>query len=123
MPIDLAFLHGRLAFTLVLYFFLCAAWGLAAYQRGGGVSGAYLGALAIGVAALVAQALVGVALVIMGAQPASWLHIAYGTLAAVSLPVAHGFARRRASRRALLIYALAALWVFGLTVRALTTGR
>jgi hypothetical protein len=116
------YLHQGLARTLILYLLICTAWGWLNVFRRAGVGRAYLGTLAIAEVVLVAQALLGGALVLAGYQPATWLHAVYGALAGLTLPAVHGYARAQPHRRAPLAYALAALFVFALVLRALTTG-
>lgn len=113
--------HGVLANSVVLYLLLVGLWGLRGYLRHYGVSRNYLGALAIGEAVLLLQALVGAVLLFMGRVPREELHYLYGVGSALGLPLAYSYLRGREDRRALLVYSLTTLFVFGLAVRAITT--
>ena len=116
-------LHDRLAVTLILFMFVTGVWGVVAYARGGALSGSFSGTLAIGQALIMAQVLAGVALVIVGLRPPDPTHYLYGATAILSLPFVWSYARRRDARQALLMYAIVALFIFGLGVRGITTGR
>jgi hypothetical protein len=69
------------------------------------------------------QALAGVALLLMGRRPSTWLHLVYGLGPLVILAIAHALARdENFLRRPWVPFALASFICFGLTLRALTTG-
>jgi hypothetical protein len=116
-------LHDRLSVTVMLFMAAIGAWGLFAYLRGQAVSGSYAGALAIGEALVIAQVAAGVIVLAAGARPPSATHYLYGITAVLVLPFAWSYLRARNQRQALLIYSLIALFIFGLAVRGMTTGR
>lgn len=111
-------LHATLAGTVTVYALLLGLWGLIRYARGEGVDGSYLGAVVIAEVLILVQAGMGVALVIQGLRVARMIHILYGVLAAISFPATFAFTQGEASRREMLYYALVALFVFGLSIRA-----
>jgi hypothetical protein len=118
-----ALLHDRLSITMMLFMAAVGAWGIIAYLRGQSVSGSYAGALAIGEALIVAQVGAGVAMLATGARPPTPTHYLYGLTAVLVLPFAWSYLRARNQRQALLIYSLVALFIFGLAVRGVVTGR
>lgn len=107
----------------MLFMAAVGAWGIFAYLRGQSLSGSYAGALVIGEALVVAQSGAGAAIFASGARSATSTHYLYGLTAVLVLPFAWSYLRTRNPRQALLIYGLIALFVFGLAVRGITTGR
>ena len=71
----------------------------------------------------IAQALIGVVLLIMGKRPSDWLHLVYGFGPLIILAVAHALARDENFRtRPWAPFAVASFICFGLSLRALMTG-
>ena len=116
-------LHDRLSVTVMLFMAAVGAWGIVAYLRGHSVSGSYAGALAVGETLVMVQVGAGVMMLATGARPPSATHYLYGITAVLVLPFAWSYLRARNQRQALLIYALIALFIFGLAVRGMVTGR
>jgi hypothetical protein len=116
-------LHDRLSVTMMLFMAAVGIWGIVAYLRGQSVSGSYAGALAVGEALVLAQVAAGAAMLMTGARPATATHYLYGITAVLVLPFAWSYLRSRHQRQALLIYSLIALFIFGLAVRGMITGR
>ncbi len=118
-----ALVHDRLSITLMLFMAAVGAWGIVAYLRGQSISGSYAGALAIGQVLVLVQVAAGATMVVSGARPPNATHYLYGITAILALPFAWSWLRGRSQRQALLIYGLVALFIFGLAVRGMTTGR
>jgi len=120
----LAVLHARLLVTILLFFGALSIWGLFGYLRGQNISGSYKGALAIGELLMLAEFVIGVLLLLSGAQPYRLsIHILYGIVAIIGLPGAFAYTRGRDDRWELLIYVAVCLFLCGIALRALTTGR
>jgi hypothetical protein len=115
-------MHDRLATSMMLFMFAVGVWGLFMYFTGGGVTGSFSGALAIGEVLIIAQVALGVILYFRGFRPESTIHILYGATAVVALPFIWSYMRERDARQALLIFSLGALFVGGLAIRGMTTG-
>lgn len=111
-------LHSGLANAATIFTLLLSLWGFWRYMRGEGVDGSFLGAVVIGEVLLIVQALMGVFLMGGGAMPDRSVHILYGIVALLSFPAFYAFIRGRDSRREMLLWALLALFVFGVTIRA-----
>jgi len=109
--------------TVILFMAAVGLWGIFIYLRGQSVTGSYAGALAIGEALVLAQVAAGVLIVGAGARPPSSTHYLYGITAVLVLPFAWSYFRNRDQRQALLIYSLVTLFIFGLAVRGIMTGR
>ncbi|HEX6291483.1 MAG TPA: hypothetical protein VFZ66_20035 [Herpetosiphonaceae bacterium] len=120
---NIIFIHNRLSITMLLFMLALGLWGLWNFVRGEGVTGSYWGGLAVGEGLVIAQGVLGVLLYIMGGAPARGiLHILYGTVSIVALPAAFSFTRGRATRYETLIYAIVALFLAGVSIRARLTG-
>ena len=119
----LAILHDRLATSTLLFMAVAGAWGCLTFLRGGSLTGSLAGTFIIGQILVVAQGLVGAALYLGGARPASATHYLYGLTAVLVLPFVWSYMRDRNPRQALLFYSLLALFIAGLAVRGMTTGR
>jgi mannitol-specific phosphotransferase system IIBC component len=70
----------------------------------------------------IVQGLIGIALFLQGGRPHDQLHWLYGPLLVIVLPIAASYLSGRESRREPLVYGLAALFMFGLAIRAFMTG-
>lgn len=114
-------IHAQIAMALVLYYALVGLWGLALGLAGRPVDGSYRGALYLAVGVAAVQVLTGVVLLLMGLRPRDDLHPLYGLSLLVALPLAHQYLARR--WRPPLAYGLACLFMAGLAVRGITTGR
>jgi hypothetical protein len=120
--IDVALIHSRTAISAVLFALALGVWALWSFLRGRGVGSSYWGALIIGELLMLAQGFLGILLVFGGARPADWLHVLYGVLVALSWPGVYVYTRARGDRREAGLYALVSFFVFGLALRAITTG-
>ena len=116
-------MHDRLSLTVLLFMAALGVWGAVAYLRGQSLSGSFAGALALGEGLVIVQVAAGVILLLAGARPPSATHYLYGITAILALPFAWSWLRGRSQRQALLIYSLVALFIFGLAVRGMITGR
>jgi uncharacterized membrane protein len=114
-------LHQQVANAIVLYFAALGLWGLVLALARRPFDSAYRGALIIGIILGVAQAIVGVTLVLGGRQPRDDLHYLYGLSVIVALPLVHQYVSNRRWSR-VLTYGLASLFIMGLGIRAITTG-
>jgi hypothetical protein len=115
-------LHSRLQITIALTLAALVLWGLVCALRGG-LGRGYLAALGMAQLLILAEAALGLALLIGAARPARLaLHIVYGVVACALLPAARAYSRRRADRWAALTYAGACLFLLGVAIRAAQTG-
>ncbi|HEU5013408.1 MAG TPA: hypothetical protein VFT66_12875 [Roseiflexaceae bacterium] len=120
----LLFIHAALLRTILLFFGVLMLWGVVNFLRREPITGSYRGALIIGEVLMIAQFLVGAAMLLGGLQPARLaLHILYGFVAILALPGTAAFVRGRDPRWANLMYALICLFLCGIALRALETGR
>ena len=121
---SLTILHARLVITILLFFGALALWGFFNYLRGQGVSGSYLGALAVGELLMLSEFIVGLILLLSGQRPYRvGVHILYGVVAILTLPGTFAYIRGRDSRWEQLIYVTVCLFLCGIALRAITTGR
>ena len=114
-------LHQRAAVSLVLYYAAVGLWGLFLWRRKSPITPGYRGALVIGVALGVVQALLGVFLLLQGQRPEDNLHFLYGASVILTLPLVMSYIVDKNVSRP-LVFGLASLFMAGLAIRAITTG-
>ncbi|HNP72685.1 MAG TPA: hypothetical protein PLO33_09290 [Kouleothrix sp.] len=120
----LTLLHARLLVTILLFFGALSIWGFVSYLRSDGISGSYRGALAIGELLMIAEFLLGLTLYLGGDRPyRASIHILYGIVAVITLPGTFAYTRGRDGRWEQLIYVTVCLFLCGIALRSLTTGR
>lgn len=115
-------LHNSLATSLILFMLVCGVWGFVSAFRGG-LSGSFVGALFIGEGLILVQGLLGATSYLLGYKPAQGLHFLYGLAAAITFPGIYSFARSRSSESQALWYGAGALFIVGLAIRGIVTGR
>jgi hypothetical protein len=113
--------HGRLGSTAMLFALGLGVWGLILFFRKQGPGGSYLGGLVIGEVVFVLQAVLGGVLYFSGFTLANAVHILYGALGVITLPAAYAYTRGATNRREALIYAIVCLFLFGVSLRAIST--
>ncbi len=115
-------LHDRLADSAAFFVFAMALWALLLFARGRGLSSAYLGAVVVGEMLLVVEVLLGVyRWLIAGVDPARWVHLLYGLLAALIWPFIYTYTRQAEGRVESLLFAVASFFLWGLVMRAIGT--
>ena len=121
---SIEFLHNRIATAMVLFALGAGVYGLVEYFRKRPVSPSYWGVIVVGNLMAVAQAAIGVWLALGGgAQPLrEWIHILYGIVAVLWIPLIQFFSRNRAGRSETLVCALVSLFEAGIALRAIYTG-
>jgi len=113
----------RVFSNVTLYFFLAiGVWGLIRGFRKNGVDASYLGAMVIAELLFVLQTILGLILVLGGAGPGRFVHFIYGAFALVALPGLFAYLKGDDSNQAQFYYAIAALFLFGVALRAVGTG-
>jgi len=118
----LLYVHNGLFRAGLLITLFIALWGLVTYFRKQTPSGSFRATLVLTEGLFILQGLVGIAMFLEGARPHDPLHWLYGPLLVIVLPIAASYLSGRESRREGLAYGLAALFMFGLAVRAYMTG-
>jgi len=97
-------------------------WSAVLYLRKQVPGGSYRATLVLTEGLFIVQGLVGIAMFLAGARPHDPLHWLYGPLLVIVLPIAASYLSGRDRRREALVYGLAALFMFGLAIRAYMTG-
>jgi hypothetical protein len=117
--------HGRLAYTALLYVAILGGWGLWRYFRKEGLNANYRGAVTIGTLLVVLQGGLGAFLWLsgIGSLAGRSLHVLYGVVAILLFPGAFIYTQGNQDRRAMLIYALAFVFMIGILLRSITTGQ
>ncbi len=114
-------LHDRVANAAWLFMAIVGLWCLLNYVRGRGVDGSILGAIIVGELVMVVQVLLGLTLLLSGLSPARMIHFLYGSLTVLVFPALWFYTGGDTSRRAALLWGLAALAMMGLAFRAIGT--
>ncbi len=121
MP-HLTLLHSRLQITISLVLAALVIWGLVCALRGI-VGRRYTAALWVVELLIIAEALLGLPMLLGAAWPARLaMHMVYGAVALALLPGAIAYGRGRAGRRQALTYATVCLFLLGVAMRAALTG-
>ena len=120
---SLADIHGRLAVTALLFSIIMMVWGLWRFFRREDVSSSYLGAVWIVEILYLGQGLLGIILFITGTGELERppVHILYGIVSVLALPGVYIYTRGDEGRRVMLLYALAFVFIIGITVRSMMT--
>jgi hypothetical protein len=116
-------LHRWIGFTVVAIFAIGWLFGLVLWIFKREASDWFWRWLVVAQVIAIVQALIGIALLILGKRPSTWLHLVYGFGPLVILGIAHALARdENFQRRPWAPFAVASFICFGLTLRALMTG-
>jgi heme A synthase len=113
--------HTTLSNMIAIYALLTGFWGVINFLRRQPPDGNYNGALVIGVALFVLQGIVGVILVLTGAQPAQGLHFLYGVTIVLTIPAIFAFTRGSNTVRDSMLYGAGMIFIWGLAQRAVET--
>jgi hypothetical protein len=116
-------LHTVLGRSFMFFALALGLWGMVMYFTRQSLGPSYWGALVIGEIVAVLQGLLGVIQLVAGGQPGRLIHILYGSLSVLVWPAIFGYMRgQRESRNETFAYGLGSLFLFGLALRAFTTG-
>jgi heme A synthase len=118
----LVYVHNGLFRAGLIITGFIALWSVFLYFRRQAPSGSFRATLVLTEGLFIVQGLVGIAMFLQGARPHDPLHWLYGPLLVIVLPIAASYLSGRDNRREALVYGLAALFMFGLTIRAFMTG-
>ncbi len=114
--------HAALANTALYYFIALAVWGTYRFVRKQGVDSAFWGALVIAEILLSIQFLLGGYMWLSGLRPARTVHLLYGLFSLMPLPGMFIYTKGRSERPEMLMYAVIALVMLGVLMRATLTG-
>lgn len=115
-------LHNSLALSMLYFMFICGVWGVIS-ALGQGLSPSLSGALVIGEVLIVVQGLLGAISYAAGSRPGQAVHVLYGLTAVITLPAIYSYARGRSAKQQALFLGIGALFIFGLAIRGMATGR
>ena len=122
---SILFLHGLIARALVLFTAIAGVYGLVEYFRKRVVSPGYWGIIVVGNLAAVVQGTLGLVMAFGGKPPQQWVHILYGVVALMWIPIINylngQFNKNEHNLRETLIVALISLFETGIAIRAITT--
>ena len=117
-------IHSRLWVSILLFSAVMALWGIWRFLRKQNAGSNYLGAVAIAGLLNIVQFVIGVILLVNGTGVLSrpQVHILYGSVIVLVLPGVYIYSRGDDSRRVVLVYAIAFVFLIGIAVRSMVTG-
>jgi hypothetical protein len=118
---SLLFIHQRVAYSLLLLALIAGIWGIVRYAMRRGVDGNYWSVLGASELLVIVQGVLGILLWLRGLRPAEGIHLMYGAVGALVLPVYYGISHGEDDRRSALRYGCLCLLVAGVTLRAIST--
>lgn len=120
----LTFIHARVATALVIFAAIAGVWGIVDYYRQRAVGPNYWGVIVVGNLAALAQGGIGLIIMLQGQTlERSWVHILYGIVLVLWIPLIQFFNRNREGRYETLMCGLVSLFEAGIALRAMTTAR
>ena len=117
-------IHGRLGNTALLYTIILAIWALWRFFRRQGIDSNFWGALVIAEALLVVQGGLGGYIYLSGLSHLSrqFMHMLYGIVGLLIIPVVFSFTRGDDRHRVMLVYGIALLGQVAIILRAQFVG-
>lgn len=115
-------MHENLANMVLLYYLVISIWGYIRFFGKKGIDDSYRGALVIAEGLMVLQMALGGFLWLSGFRPGRTIHLLYGALLPVMIPLVYMRTEGRDGRPEILMYATVLLFTVGLTFRANFTG-
>jgi len=119
--VSIGFFHGRIATALALFTLITGVYGLVEYFRKKPVSPNYWGVIVIGNLLALVQGTLGAWMALNGARPERSVHIVYGVVAVLWIPIIQFINRSRSGRDETLVCALVSLFEFAIALRAFAT--
>jgi len=103
---------------------IMAFWGFWRFLRKKGVDSSYFGAVVIAEILYIAQAGLGLFLFLTkrGVLSRPPVHMLYGTVILLVLPGVYIYTRADETRRTILLYSLAFVFIIGISIRSMLTG-
>jgi hypothetical protein len=114
--------HNILSNAVSLFTLAVTLLALYRLLRHEGLGSDFWGTVVIGEGLIVVQALVGGILLFSGYQPPRLIHYLYGALNVLTWPATYTYTQGQDDRRQALIWTLVSAFLFGLSLRARTTG-
>lgn len=112
----------RIGFNAALLMsLLLAGWGLFTFFARRPLSGAYRSTLYLAEGLFIVQGLLGLLLLATAHRLRDPLHILYGVLLVIAIPVGAGYSSGWAGRRQALVFGIMGLIMAAFTIRALMT--
>lgn len=117
-------IHNRLWGAILLFSLAMALWGFLRFFRKQKVDSSYFGAVVIAEILYLIQVGIGVFMLLTGSGVLQrpQVHIIYGAVIVLVLPGVFIYTRADDSRRAILIYAIAFLFLIAIAFRSMLTG-
>ena len=118
---SIGFFHWRIATALILFTLIAGVYGLVEGFRKKPVSLSYWGVIVAGNLLALAQGALGAWMALNGARPERMVHIIYGIVAVLWIPIIQFINRRRSGRDETLVCALVSLFEWLIALGAFAT--
>jgi hypothetical protein len=115
-------IHAAFAQSIVIFFIILSVWALIVHFRNGRLSGNFWGIAAVGQILFVAQAILGVILLVQGRAPVHIVHVLYGGIGVLALPFTYGYLPRYRGRENLIV-GIVCLFLVAVAIRAIDSAR
>lgn len=120
---NLLFLHQGLSRTAWMFMLVICVASLIYYVRNQPLDGQFFGIIAAGEVLMLIQTSIGLIIFLsFSIQPGRLVHFLYGFLTILVFPAIYYYTDGEGDRRAALMWLLTAIFMFGLALRAITTG-
>ena len=114
-------MHGALFRAAALLSLILGVWALVTFVRRWQLSPGFRSTAVLTEVLIIVQGLVGLGLVVGGVRIKDPLHVVYGLVLAIALPVAAGYTSGQAGPRQALVFGVTGIVMFLLTLRAWMT--
>ncbi len=115
-------MHLLTYYQVLLTGLVATGWGIFLIVRGSGISPGFRSAVFLTAGTGLVQGLWGSILFISGSRPNDILHLVYGLIAIIGIPVAFTYASEEENRRDVGVLTFAAFAIFAAALRAYSTG-
>jgi hypothetical protein len=116
-------IHDRFAFTLLLYLVILFIWGTWRSIRNLSLDANYKGALVIAESIMIIQGILGIYLYFIGLAPErGGMHVLYGIVGALGIPIVFAISKGRNNNQTMMIYTAMLFFVTVIFIRSFVTG-
>ena len=114
-------LHLLTYYQVVLTGTVAVVWGIICWRRNDYTDG-LRSILYVTAGSGLVQALLGIILFLAGCRPSNILHLVYGGIVVLAIPVAYAYINEKIAKRDLAVLAFAAFAIVAAALRAFSTG-
>ena len=121
MPLSI--IHARLSTSVLLYCVALMLWAFWRFFKKEGMNSSFWGAIVISEILIIVQGALGIVLWLSNLRPDhGGMHILYGIVGALGVPVIFSITKGKENRYEMLLYAVGYFCVAALAMRSMATG-